>query len=153
MKTLEHKIPPPLVWLFFAITMRGVAQFTSAFDMANSVRFVLMITFFLIGLAVTLPAIMAFRRAKTTVDPIHIEKASTLMTTGIYQHSRNPMYLGLTALLLAWASYLAAPWAILGPVLFVLFITRFQIMPEERVMRAKFGSAYETYCKNVRRWI
>jgi protein-S-isoprenylcysteine O-methyltransferase Ste14 len=63
------------------------------------------------------------------------------------------MYAALTALLIAWTIWLAAPWAALGPVAFVLFITRFQIVPEERALRAKFGRAYEDYAQRVRRWI
>ena len=59
----------------------------------------------------------------------------------------------MTCLLCGLAVFLAAPWALLGPVAFVLYITRFQILPEERVMRAKFGQAYEAYAGSVRRWI
>jgi len=63
------------------------------------------------------------------------------------------MYAGLAALLLAWAAYLAVPWTLLGPLAFVLYITRFQIIPEELVLGEKFGSAYAAYQQQVRRWL
>jgi protein-S-isoprenylcysteine O-methyltransferase Ste14 len=84
---------------------------------------------------------------------VDIEAASTLVTGGVFRYTRNPMYVALTALLLAWTAWLAAPWAAFCPVAFALFITRFQIIPEERVLRAKFGRAYEDYAQRVRRWI
>jgi protein-S-isoprenylcysteine O-methyltransferase Ste14 len=76
-----------------------------------------------------------------------------MVTMGVYGRTRNPMYLGLIFVLTGWTIYLAAPWAILGPVLLVLFTTRFQIVPEERVLTAKFGSEYTDYQARVRRWL
>jgi protein-S-isoprenylcysteine O-methyltransferase Ste14 len=153
MNALEHKIPPPLVLLLVAILMWVLALYTPAVALPPVMRWILVVGFLIIALGFAPPAILAFRRRQTTIDPVHIERASTLVTTGPFGTSRNPMYLGLTALLLAWSIYLSAPWTLLGPIVFVLFITRFQIMPEEQAMRAKFGSAYEAYCQNVRRWI
>ena len=94
-----------------------------------------------------------FRRNKTTINPVDLESASALVTSGVFRFSRNPMYVGFTAMLVGWAVCLAAPWALVGPVAFVLFTNRFQIIPEERVMRDKFGQAYDDYQAQVRRWI
>jgi protein-S-isoprenylcysteine O-methyltransferase Ste14 len=74
-----------------------------------------------------------------------------MVTSGIFRHTHNPMYLGLPAVLLGWAANLAAPWAFPGPVLFVGFITRFQIIPEERALKGKFGSEYVEYQRRVGR--
>jgi protein-S-isoprenylcysteine O-methyltransferase Ste14 len=63
------------------------------------------------------------------------------------------MYVGLTAELLGWAVWLSNPWVFLGPVAFMLYITRFQIIPEERAMSLKFGRDYDEYRKRVRRWL
>jgi protein-S-isoprenylcysteine O-methyltransferase Ste14 len=152
MQALEHRIPPPLVWLLVAAAMWGVARLTPAFDVPAGVRFTVAAVLALFGLLCAAPAIIGFRRAGTTVNPVDIEQASALVTGGIYRYTRNPMYLGLTCLLLAWTVWLAAPWSALGPVAFVLFITRFQIIPEERVMQAKFGRAYAEYRARTRRW-
>jgi protein-S-isoprenylcysteine O-methyltransferase Ste14 len=100
-----------------------------------------------------LGGILTFRLARTTINPVQIDQASSVVTGGIYSITRNPMYVGLTAMLAAWAVWLAVPWTLIGPVFFAVFTHRFQILPEERVMSAKFGPAYDDYRKRVRRWI
>jgi protein-S-isoprenylcysteine O-methyltransferase Ste14 len=75
------------------------------------------------------------------------------VATGVYSFTRNPMYLGMASILLAWAVLLASPWALLGPALFVAYITRFQIVPEERVLAKLFGESFAAYTRRVRRWI
>jgi protein-S-isoprenylcysteine O-methyltransferase Ste14 len=97
--------------------------------------------------------VWAFRQAKTTVNPVNPEKASSVVTGGVYSYTRNPMYVGLTALLVGWAIWLSAPWVFLGPVAFMLYLMRFQIIPEERIMSAKFGRDYDDYRNRVRRWL
>jgi len=84
---------------------------------------------------------------------VHIDRASSVVTSGAYRFSRNPMYVGLTCLLLSLSAFMASPWTLLGPLFFVLYITRFQIVPEERVMEARFGAPYLIYKRQVRRWI
>jgi protein-S-isoprenylcysteine O-methyltransferase Ste14 len=153
MRALENRIPPPVVMIVLAIAMWGLAQLLPTMALDNTVRYAIAGAFFCLGAVFVFPAFLAFRRAGTTVNPVRIESASTLVTTGIFRLTRNPMYVGLAALLTSWATYLAVPWTFLGPVLFVLFITRFQIMPEERVMQDKFGAAYAEYQSRVRRWL
>ena len=63
------------------------------------------------------------------------------------------MYVGMGLLLLAWAVYLAALLPLAGPVVYVLYITRFQIQPEERVLASIFGEQYAAYASRVRRWL
>ena len=99
------------------------------------------------------PAVVRFRRAGTTLNPVAIDGASVLVTEGIYRYSRNPMYVSWALLLAGLSAGLAVPLTALGPLAFVAFITRFQIIPEERAMLAKFGSAYERYRSRVRRWL
>ncbi|UVO49670.1 isoprenylcysteine carboxylmethyltransferase family protein [Sphingomonas sp. SUN019] len=98
-------------------------------------------------------AFAAFGRAQTTINPVRIDQASALVTTGIYSVTRNPMYVALTALLVALACGLSNAWLLLGPLGFALFTSRFQILPEERAMHTKFGDAFTTYCARVRRWL
>ena len=75
------------------------------------------------------------------------------MTAGIYRVSRNPMYLGFAILLLAWAVFLASPWMLLGVPAFMMFISRFQIQPEERALESLFGEEFRDYKARVRRWL
>ena len=100
-----------------------------------------------------LTAVGAFRRSGTTIDPVHIERASSLVTSGVYRITRNPMYVSLTLMLVAWALWLDGPWVWAGPPLLVLWLDRFQIRPEEQTMAARFGEAYHSYRGQVRRWI
>ena len=96
---------------------------------------------------------MAFRRHKTTVNPFTPAKSSSLVATGIYRYSRNPMYLGLFLALLGWGAYLGN-WAsaLLLPA-FVAYMNRFQIHPEERVLTESFGPQFLAYARSVRRWL
>ena len=98
-------------------------------------------------------AFIQFRRARTTVDPHRPETATTLVTTGVYAWTRNPMYLGLALLLLGWAIRLGTLSAFVGPLLFVPLIQHFQIRPEEHALRMRFGKDYEGYCHRVNRWL
>ena len=107
----------------------------------------------LIGAAIDLAGLIAFRRAKTTINPLKPQNSSSLVTGGIYRYTRNPMYLGMLAFLLAWSAYLAQPLALLGPLAFVLYINRFQIIPEERVLAGLFGEEFTAYTNRVRRWL
>jgi protein-S-isoprenylcysteine O-methyltransferase Ste14 len=152
MKILENRIPPPIVVLVVALLMWWGARGAAPLGLPPALRWGLIILF-VATLGATVLGLREFAKAKTTFNPIKIDEASSLVTGGVFRLSRNPMYVGMVALLLAWAVYLAVPWALLGPLAFVAFITRFQIMPEERVMRAKFGAAYEDYCRRVRRWV
>jgi protein-S-isoprenylcysteine O-methyltransferase Ste14 len=106
-----------------------------------------------LGTLIAGAGILAFRRAGTTVDPMRPEKAAAVVATGVYRYTRNPMYLGLALVLFGWGVYLGAPWLLFGPAAFVLFITRFQVIPEERALLARFGADYATYQRRVRRWV
>ena len=96
---------------------------------------------------------IAFRRAGTTVNPLHPENASALVVRGIYRLTRNPMYLGMLILLVGWAVLLAnfIPWIFLPG--FVLYMNRFQIGPEERMLASMFGNDFTLYRSRVRRWL
>jgi protein-S-isoprenylcysteine O-methyltransferase Ste14 len=153
MPNLELKIPPPLVALLIGLAMWGLARFTPQLGFDSPLRGPLAILLIVAGAACAILGNLAFRRAKTTVNPMKPDTASALVVVGIYRHTRNPMYLGLAFVLLGWACHLAAPLALLGPVAFVLYITRFQILPEERALQAKFGQAYLDYQQQVRRWL
>jgi protein-S-isoprenylcysteine O-methyltransferase Ste14 len=153
MKFLENRIPPPLVALVIGLAMWGVSRWQSALPLESRLRLALMAMAGLIAISFAAAGFVAFHRAHTTVDPIHVDKASALVTNGVYRITRNPMYVGLTLLLTTWAIWLAVPWAFAGPVALVLFTQRFQILPEERAMEAKFGAEYLAYKQRVRRWL
>lgn len=108
---------------------------------------------FLIGVVVAIMAIWSFIKAKTTSDPTNPSKATYLVTTGIYRYSRNPMYLAIAVVLFSWMIALGNLINILVLVLFIYYITTYQIKPEEEVLTKLFYKDYKEYCKKVRRWI
>jgi protein-S-isoprenylcysteine O-methyltransferase Ste14 len=152
MQALELKIPPPVVALLIATAM-WLASRTASIELPFLVRAVTAIAIAILGGGIAFAAEMSFKRAKTSINPMRPQKTSSLVTAGIYRFTRNPMYLGLLLVLVAWAAFLASAWALAGPVAFVLYIGRFQIRPEERVLSAKFGTAYADYKSRVRRWL
>jgi protein-S-isoprenylcysteine O-methyltransferase Ste14 len=109
--------------------------------------------FILAALGIGVEALVRFRRAKTTVNPLKPEQASALVVGGIYRWTRNPMYLGMLLLLVGWA-FILSSWAALAILpLFVIYLNRFQIGPEERALRARFGAEFDHYRERVRRWL
>ncbi|MDE3177964.1 MAG: isoprenylcysteine carboxylmethyltransferase family protein [Pseudomonadota bacterium] len=153
MQRLEHLIPPPLVGLIVALAMSGAARAFAPIEAPLALRNALALVVGAAGLAIALAGVLTFRRLGANVNPHRIDRGEVLVTSGVYRFTRNPMYLGLTLFLCGYALWLARPIGALGPVAFVAYITRFQILPEERAMRAKFGAAYEAYARATRRWV
>jgi len=153
MRFLELKIPPPVVALLFGLLMWGAAQLVPSFAWPAAARVAAVVALAGVGLAFDVTGFISFRRARTTINPLRPAAASSLVVTGIYRHTRNPMYVGLALLLLAWATFLANAAAFLLVPAAVLYLTRFQIMPEERILRRIFGVEHLAYCERVRRWL
>ncbi len=153
MDRLELKVPPPGVALLAGLLMWGVARLGPLLAMPEGMRRGIAGVLMAMGIGIAVSALAQFWRARTTVHPEKPEKTSALVTTGIFRLTRNPMYVGLASVLLGWAVWLRAPWALLGPALFMLYIQRFQMVPEERVLAGKFGERYASYCQRVRRWL
>ncbi|RWU18275.1 protein-S-isoprenylcysteine methyltransferase [Pseudomonas alkylphenolica] len=153
MQWFENRIPPPLVAALCALLMwLGAAQWP-AVEVPLSWRLGVALVLLVTGAGVCLAGVTCFRQARTTVNPLEPESASVLVTSGVYRLTRNPMYLGFALVLAAWTVFLASAFALLGVVAFVLYMNRFQILPEERALRRLFGDALEDYCARVRRWI
>lgn len=153
MQWLEHRIPPPLVGALIALAMWFAATLGPALGLTDIVRYAAATLLVVVALGFDVAGLLAFRASKTTVNPLAPEKASALVTGGVYRITRNPMYVGMVFFLFAWAVYLSALLPLLGPILFVLYITRFQILPEERVLQRLFGEVYTQYMGRVRRWL
>jgi protein-S-isoprenylcysteine O-methyltransferase Ste14 len=153
MPTLEHKIPPPLVAAAIAFAMWPLSSLLPTVAASDNARLATATVFALAGIAFAGAGAIAFRRARTTVNPLNPEQTTALVTGSIYRISRNPMYVGMLLCLLAWAVFLASPLSLAGPVAFILFINRFQIEPEEKVLAAKFGDTFARYRASTRRWI
>lgn len=151
MKSLENKIPPAVVWIVCALIMKSIA-YVLPFGALPHLPIVA-IVMALIGIEAGIAGVWSFYKARTTINPLEPSEATHFVSEGIYKLSRNPMYVGLACCLVSWAIWLSylVPW--LGVVLFIAYMTRFQIIPEECVLRQKFGDEYQNYCLKVRRWL
>jgi len=122
------------------------ATFNLPFSTAAAV--ILVIT----GLALNLLPKLLFRQGNTTVNPLQPGRTTRLITSGIYRYTRNPMYLGHAAILSGWALHLSNTISLVVVPAFVIFITRFQIIPEERALGAVFPD-YKAFRLRTRRWL
>jgi protein-S-isoprenylcysteine O-methyltransferase Ste14 len=149
----SSRIPPPLWMLVFAALMWGLNRYCPISTLVATPWNRLGWCLIAIAPVAPLTAIAQFRRARTTINPIELARVTTLVTTGIYRWTRNPMYLGLSVLLVGWAIVLGTLSPFVLPPLFVLLMTQIQILPEERALREHFGDEYERYCRQVGRWL
>lgn len=153
MKFLELKVPPPVLALCLALLMWFASSLVPSVVVPFGVRVGVALALAVIGQSISISGMVSFRRAKTTVNPMNPSAASSLVTGGVYRFTRNPMYLGLSITLLGWTVFLSNPLALLAVPLFVLYVNRFQIVPEERVLPSLFGADYAAYKEKVRRWL
>ncbi|TAN30164.1 MAG: isoprenylcysteine carboxylmethyltransferase family protein [Castellaniella sp.] len=153
MSRLELLVPPPVVMLVVALAMWAVSRTFPMQLLPEASRLVLGIILGLLGVGAGVAGILAFRRARTTTDPRKPARATALVTSGIYRYSRNPMYLGVLLVLAGWAVVLGNPVSALGVLIYALYITRYQIYPEERQLLKTFGPGFLSYKAAVHRWI
>ena len=153
MHVLELKIPPVAVVLAAAALMWLVAWAVPAFKFQLPARDLVAMSFALAGAVTSALGVVSFRRARTTVNPMKPELSSSLVASGIYGLTRNPMYLGFLLVLLGWAVFLSSVLAFLFLPAFILYMNRFQIDPEERALAALFGQEFTAYKARARRWL
>lgn len=153
MRWLELKIPPLIVVIGFALMMFGAYWLLPAANFVMPAQPYVSLFAAGLGILAVVSGFLAFRRSGTTVDPMSPDKASSVVRSGIYRITRNPMYLGMLLILTAWSLYLANALSILLLAGFVGYMTQFQIKAEERILRSKFGKDYEELLSSVRRWI
>jgi protein-S-isoprenylcysteine O-methyltransferase Ste14 len=153
MQSLELRIPPLLLAPLVAAAMWGLSSCGPHFVMPDIVRRTSALVIVISGAWFIALGLRAFHRFRTTFDPTRPHRVSSFVTSGVYRVTRNPMYLGMAMILVAWAVLLASAWPFAGPVFWILYINRFQIKPEERILATKFGEEYSRYMASVRRWL
>ena len=152
MQTLELKIPPIVQVLVTASLMWTLAVSVPSLGFTLSMSPLVALVVAVVGVAFALLGILEFRSAGTTVDPRVPDHSVSLVVRGVYRISRNPMYVGFLLALIAWGISLSNLASLVLLPGFVMYMNRFQIVPEERHMREKFGEAYLQYETEVRRW-
>ena len=150
---LELKIPPPLVALATAALMWLASRTVPGLRFAFPGRIYFAAGLAALGVLSAVSGVVAFRLARTTLNPMKPDSATSLVASGIYTVTRNPMYLGLLLALSGWAIFLSHVLAFIFLPAFVIYITRFQIVPEEKTLVSLFGHDFESYQSRVRRWL
>ena len=148
---MSLRIPPLALLVAVGALMYGVAPGMPMLASLNRAGSGLLLM--VLGGAVALAGVMQFRRAHTTVDPREPNRTTSLVTDGVYRFSRNPMYLGFVLMLIGWAVVLGSPATTALAALYAVYLDRMQIPPEEAVLKAHFGGAFDAYSARVRRWI
>ena len=153
MRALKNRIPPPVIAVLVAAGMWALARLwpIARFEVPWPVFLGLLVAS--LGGVISSAGAREFKRAKTTVNPLHPERATSVVTTGIYRLTRNPMYVGIVFVLLGCFVAFGAISSVLGLPAFIAYITRYQIRPEEQALLAKFGNEYADYMAQVRRWL
>lgn len=152
--SLKTKIPPPIVGLVFAVLIWAISKATPTMPILTEQQSLLVAVILLLaGVGFAISGMLAFRAASTTVNPLQPHQASALVTSGVYKITRNPMYIGLATVLVAWSTFLGAPLGLVGVVGFMGYIHYLQIIPEEQALVRLFGAEFEAYQASVRRWL
>ena len=153
MNTLELRLPPIVLVLLCAGLIVVIAQVSPSVMVAWPFRISFALLVFGVSVVMVVLSFLAFKHAKTTLNPMTPERSSTLITHGIFAYSRNPIYVAMLLWLVSFALLLASVFALLSCGLFWAYMTKFQIKPEEKALEAHFGPEYERYRSRVRRWI
>ena len=148
---MNTKIPPPIVTATFGLIIYFSKSFSPVYSFENSNM--ISVIFLLFGLGIFSAAVQSFKKHKTTINPLSPDKASSLVNSGIFSYSRNPMYLGMLLILLAVSFKFNISGGLFISFLFKIYITRFQIIPEEKAMAKLFGEEFISYKNQTRRWV
>ncbi len=153
MTILETRFPPVALALTVAFLMWIAARALPQLDFLLPLRGLIAVSCGVFGAVIGIAGVLEFRRAQTTVNPLRPHAAGSLVVTGIFSLTRNPMYLGLALGLLGWSLWLGNYAAVALLPVFVAYLSRFQIFPEEQVLERHFGMEFTEYRSRVRRWI
>lgn len=150
---LELRIPPLIMVGIFAGTMKLAAAALPRLSLDSTLAAVCSLGLIIGAVGFCILGVVEFKKNKTTVDPRFPDKSSSLVKSGVYSVSRNPMYVGFAMTLLSLVVYLQSPLLVVGVVLFVFYMNKYQIKPEERALETHFGDEFTDYKKQVRRWL
>ena len=151
--TLDTRIPPPVVMLLMGALAWVGARYLPSLSFQLPFKGICASVFAVTGLFLNLYPKLAFDRAGTTINPLNPSSTTHLVTSGLYRYTRNPMYLGQSLILLGWTVFLHDFIGLLVVPAFVVYISYFQIRPEERQLSVRFPDEYAAFCRRSRRWL
>ena len=148
---MNNKIPPPIVTLISGL---GIYFSRNLFPNHHGLIIDIFSVLLLIsGIIIIRTAFVSFKNHQTTINPLNLTKTSSLVTTGVFKYTRNPMYLGMVFILLSITLKFNLYGGLIVILFFFYFITKFQISPEEKAMENLFGEEFKNYKKTTRRWL
>ncbi len=150
---MKLKVPPVIVVAITVFLMWVIDKYLSLEFLAFNVPKWIIILTSILGIACIVLGVIQFSVKKTTVNPHKPEDSTSLVSSGIYSISRNPMYLGMLILLVFYGLFLGDGLVFLMLPVFIWYMNSFQIKPEEEILVELFGDQYVDYKKKVRRWI
>lgn len=150
---LKLKIPPLLYMFMMAVVMWLLDQYLPIYNLIASPWNMLGLVFITLAIVADGVLLLQFFHINTSISPLHPDRVNSLVVTGLYRWSRNPMYLGFLLVLFGWATVLASVSPFIVLPLFMIILTVQQIIPEEIILEQKFGQEYRDYKSAVRRWI
>lgn len=150
---MHRLLPPPVALLLAGLLAWLLARAFPAWQVSLPGQQGIAIALAVAGASLMLAAVLSLLAARTTLTPLHPERASTLIAVGAFALSRNPIYLGDTLLLCAFLVWLGQPMGLLALAGFVLWLDRVQIPAEERALAQRFGADWQAYRARVRRWL
>ncbi len=150
---MKLKIPPVVIFLTSFGLIKLIHHLTLNLEITFPLNSFTAYVFIGLGFVIGLLGVVEFSRHKTTVDPAHPEKASSIVTSGVYRFTRNPMYLGMAIGLIGIIIHYGNLVGSLALLFFIWYLTEYQIKPEEQILKRNFGKPYEAYLQKVRRWV
>lgn len=153
MPVLDLKVPPVAVVVFMAMFMWLASSALPVLGFVFPAQHLCAVILAVAGAVTIALGIASFKRARTTINPTKPGSASSLVVSGVYAVTRNPMYLGLLLVIAGWAVFLSNVLAYVFLPAFVVYMNRFQIEPEERALTARFGAEFVAYKSRARRWL
>jgi protein-S-isoprenylcysteine O-methyltransferase Ste14 len=149
--SVRRVIYPPVWMVFGIVAVFALNEFFPGVKFASTLWQIVGGAILLAGLVTLVMANGLFARAKTDIIPFR--NVTTLLTDGVYRFSRNPIYLGMAAVLLGCALTVGAATALPVPIVFALIIQYRFIHAEEDMLRKLFPEEFPAYCARVRRWL
>lgn len=151
---MRNRIPPPILTVVSVGLIFCAHKFAGDYSPNPLILRPIGGVLTVLGFAILIWAGVLFKAKKTTVNPFRPKTTSSIVSSGPYRITRNPMYLGMLLLIVA-AAFWWPHWWLTIPIIaiFYIYMTTMQIIPEERALEKKFGSEYTRYTQKVRRWL
>ncbi len=148
------KFPPLLIFLFLLVAAYGLQHFWPISIGGSSGSLGLKYIgggVVMLGIGIVIFAAQSFNRAETNIEPW--KPTIKIISTGIYQYSRNPIYTGFCLISIGIGIFLNSFWILISFIPLAILVYYAAIKKEEMYLEKKFGEEYISYKNKVRRWL